>query len=115
MPAAFPSVRRRFRPLWGRLGRLGPLTALHVLVATLALAGAGCTDPCVALAERICNCESTATLRRACIADRITNQQGRIETSDADKAFCTEKLDTCDCVAVDENNLEACGFVAESG
>ncbi len=83
------------------------------LVIVAGFAVGACQDPCVALAERVCNCEPTLTDRRTCTIDRITNQQGRIETSDADKAFCSDKLDTCTCAALDENNLDACGFAAD--
>ena len=31
--------------------------------------------------------------------------------SEADKAFCSEKLDTCTCASMDENRLDECGFV----
>lgn len=102
--------------VWPSLPPARVRAALVSATAVFAVAlGVGCTDPCVVLAERICNCESTASGRRSCIADRITNQQGRVETSEADQAFCTDKLETCDCQAIDENNLEACGFVEENG
>lgn len=65
------------------------------------------------LAQRICNCEPTSADRRFCQQERITNQQGDVEISDADRAVCEEKLETCDCKAVDENDLEKCGFVPE--
>jgi hypothetical protein len=88
---------------------------LSVLLAPLvaALVGTGCADPCVQLAERICGCEPTDVERRACRADRITGQSGRVETDEAEAAFCAEKLETCDCRAIDENDLEKCGFVPE--
>ena len=65
-------------------------------LTTLAVAGlgTGCQDPCVTLAERICNCEATADERRACITNRITNQQGSVEVSDGDREFCQSVLDT---------------------
>lgn len=75
----------------------------------------GCTDPCVELAQRICNCEPTVTDRRNCAADRITNQQGTIVISDDDRSICTAALDTCTCAALDQNNLAACGFTPAGG
>jgi hypothetical protein len=83
---------------------------VFALVAGLAQ---GCQDPCVALAQRICNCEPTPADRRACQQERITNQQSKIEIDDADRAVCEEKLETCTCDALDRNDLEACGFVPE--
>jgi hypothetical protein len=88
--------------------------ALCLLVVGLVALGGGCQDPCVALAERICNCEPTPTDRRACRQERITNQQSKIEVTDADREVCTAALDTCDCRALDENDLEKCGFVPGS-
>jgi hypothetical protein len=87
-----------------------PLSLLVVLAAW----SSSCTDPCVALAERICNCEPTLATRRACVQDRITNQQGRVEISDADREACSAALDTCTCAALDENDLGACGFTPEA-
>ncbi len=81
----------------------------------LAAAVAGCQDPCVALAERICNCEPTQINRRTCIADRITSQQGAVTLTDADRELCAAKLDTCTCAALDQNDLDACGFVPAAG
>lgn len=82
-----------------------------IVAAVVAVAlGTGCQDPCVALAERICNCEATADQRRACIADRVTNQQGTVEVDDADREFCAARLETCTCAALDQNDLASCGF-----
>ena len=75
---------------------------------------AGCPDPCVVLAERICNCEATAGERRACIADRVTNQQSAITVDEADREFCSSKLDGCSCQALDNNDFAACGFANEA-
>lgn len=76
----------------------------------LAVVVGGCQDPCVELAQRICNCEPTAVARRLCISNRITSRQGAIEVSDDDRALCSAKLDTCSCAALDQNDLDACGF-----
>jgi hypothetical protein len=89
--------------------RIAPFVVVAVAFAATALGG--CEDPCVALARRICNCEATFAARQACVADRITNQQGSVELTDADRAVCSDKLDTCTCAALDQNDLDACGFV----
>jgi hypothetical protein len=88
-----------------------------VIAGLVAALGSGCQDPCVTLAERICNCEKTADERRACITDRVSNQQSSVEVSDADRAFCQAILDdgTCTCAALDENDLAACGFANGDG
>jgi hypothetical protein len=91
-------------------------TIAQGLLAACALLGTGllgCQDPCVQLANRICNCEPTPSDRRACQQERITNQQSKIELDDADRTVCQAKLETCTCDALDENDLEACGFVPE--
>lgn len=75
---------------------------------------AACSDPCVVLAERICNCEPTIATRRACVADRITNQQGRVQITDADREACTAALETCTCLALDQNDLGACGMTPDT-
>ena len=87
---------------------------LTILVVLLSLAPLGCSDPCEALAERICNCELTSTDRAACRADRITSQQGTFTVSDANRAVCTKALDTCTCTAIDDNRLDLCGYTPEA-
>lgn len=91
-----------------------PARALGVALALASFGAlaASCQDPCVTLAERICNCEPTANERRACITDRVTNQQGVVEVSDGDRDLCQQILDdnTCTCAALDQNDLAACGF-----
>jgi hypothetical protein len=71
----------------------------------------GCQDPCLELAERVCACERTLLTRAACRRDRITSRQ--VETDEQDREFCATKLATCTCLALDENQLELCGFVPE--
>ena len=80
----------------------------------VALASA-CQDPCVTLAQRICDCEQTSNERTNCRNDRIVNQQSSTNITQADAAFCQSILDkdTCTCTALDENDLDACGFVPE--
>lgn len=88
--------------------------AAVALVVGGLLGGQGCTDPCTQLAARICNCELTETERRSCRTDRITNQSGNVTIDDADKEFCAQKLETCDCAALDADDLDACGFVNDA-
>lgn len=80
----------------------------------------GCQDPCVTLAERICNCQPTLNERETCRRERIATQQSVVVIDAADRALCEAKLDTCNCTALDTNDLDACGFApasdeAESG
>ena len=78
---------------------------------SLAALASACQDPCVVLAERICNCEPTPQDRRSCRAERITNRQSEVQIDDEDRAFCEAQLDTCDCADIDEDRLDQCGFV----
>lgn len=89
--------------------------ALASLVGSLVAAAlaSGCQDPCVALAERICNCEPTPADRRSCRTDRVVNRQSQVQITDEDRTFCQAKLDTCECTDVDENRLDQCGFVVQ--
>ncbi len=82
--------------------------------ALLAALFGACQDPCIALAERICACEPTESDRRSCRNARIVDQQSRVTIDDADRELCAAKLDTCSCDALDENDLDACGFVVAS-
>jgi hypothetical protein len=83
------------------------------IVVAVGLLSSACQDPCVVLAERICNCEPTPSDRRNCRTDRITNRQSQVQIDDADRTFCEAKLETCECTDIDENRLEQCGFVLE--
>jgi hypothetical protein len=76
---------------------------------------AACQDPCVQLAERICRCERSEAQRRVCRSDRIVQQQNNVTIDEADREFCAQKLDTCTCAALDQQDLDACGFVPVEG
>jgi len=96
------------RPLFKVLAAIGA-------VASAATWLAACQDPCVTLAQRICDCELTSAERTSCRTDRIVNQQSSTPISDADRNFCQSILDkgTCTCTALDNNDLDACGFAPE--
>lgn len=86
--------------------------ALAFILVLGALSSA-CQDPCVILAERICNCEPTPSDRRSCRDARIVNRQSQVLIDDADRKLCEDKLETCECTDIDENRLDQCGFVVE--
>jgi hypothetical protein len=90
------------------------IRALAFVCLFAAACASGCQDPCVALAERICNCEPTPSDRRSCRADRIVNRQSQVQITQDDRSFCEAQLETCDCTDIDENRLEQCGFVVEA-
>ena len=88
----------------------------HLVLAAVAAAlfgGAACDDPCVVLAERICQCQEDPTERIACRQDRITSQRDQRPIDEDDRARCTAALDTCDCVDLDQNRTDECGFSLE--
>lgn len=89
-----------------------PLAVLALaLLAPALLTASACQDPCVALAERVCNCEPTPADRQNCRTDRVVNRQSQVQISDEDRDFCQAKLDVCECTDIDENRLDQCGFV----
>lgn len=95
-----------------------PPLVLRALIGLCALVPAvvatiGCDDPCVALAERICQCQEDPTERIACRQERITNQRDQRTVTDEDRSRCTAALDTCDCVDLDQNRTDQCGFAPE--
>lgn len=94
--------------------RPGPTLAAIVLLAAPAVLGSACQDPCVTLAERICNCAETPPERAECRQERVIGQRSVLVIDEADRDLCEAKLDTCNCTAIDQNNLDACGFVPVS-
>jgi hypothetical protein len=87
--------------------------ALALVALTALWHSTGCQNACATLADRICDCELTTGERQACRTDRISNQTSSVTVSSSDEAFCEKKLDTCTCDALDNNDLDACGFVPE--
>jgi hypothetical protein len=91
---------------------------VRILVLSLLLSGlaasAGCTDPCVALAQRICECEPSPALRQACETERIQPLQEQLEPTAEEQQRCLEALDTCTCEALAENRVEQCAFTREA-
>src|SRR6185436_795269 len=98
-----------------RLVRAFVVAVVLGVVGLVVVGGAGCEDPCVTLANRICNCEQSSSERINCRSDRITTQQSSIKIEDADRVVCEEKLKTCTCDALDVNEFDKCGFVPEGG
>ncbi len=82
--------------------------ALALLAALPFLAA--CSTPCEDLAEKICACERTTTLRDAC-ERRASELQDSRGTSDAEQDRCEGFLDTCDCNALNTAaGKRACGL-----
>jgi len=65
-----------------------------------AVASAGCKNPCVELAEKLCACESTTSNEDQCNAT-ASNEASKIELTDDDEARCEERVDKGDCNQLD--------------
>ncbi len=90
--------------------RLPAVLAASVLC--LLFAG-GCKNKCLELAQKICECEPTSTLRDNC--NQQASQQGsQVVVTPEDEQNCAELLDKCDCHNLDtaEGKL-ACGMARE--
>jgi len=73
----------------------------HLFLAALAaLALDGCTNDCLKLAQKVCDCQPTATLRDTCNSD-ASNQKAQITLTSADERLCAGLLDSCDCHTLD--------------
>ncbi|RMG17787.1 MAG: hypothetical protein D6729_08225 [Deltaproteobacteria bacterium] len=85
---------------------------LVVALLLLTLGGLSCTHPCLALAEKLCECEKTQLEVEQCKRrQREAFANTRQSLLDAQAATCSERLDTCDCERVDtEEGKRACGL-----
>jgi len=67
-----------------------------------------CSEPCLDLANRICDCEPTLNRRNTCKRIFVTNNPVSISGNDENR--CEELLKTCNCSTLDAGNLSACGL-----
>lgn len=74
----------------------------------LALQGA-CDQPCRALSEKICSCEPSDTLRRACL-QRVSNEDSLRSTQPEDESRCADIIDGCTCALLASGDRAACGL-----
>lgn len=91
------------------------LRTLLVSASLVALLSA-CTDPCIELGEKICECESVSPTSYD--ADqcklRLNKEASIIELSDDDQATCERLLDGCSCEALETaQGKQACGLAVE--
>ncbi|MBI5545431.1 MAG: hypothetical protein HY901_16215 [Deltaproteobacteria bacterium] len=88
--------------------------ALLAFAAVACLSLAGCKGPCLQLAEKICECEATSTLRDQC-KQRASDESSRVTVTVTDEEHCTTLLDGCDCHALDTADGKlACGLARDS-
>lgn len=82
-------------------------------LGTTVMAGTACQEPCVALAERICNCEADLSERQGCRQERIQAQQSKTPSAE-EQEVCTAALDLCTCEALRQNRFDLCGFTRDT-
>ncbi len=67
-----------------------------------------CSEPCLDLANRICDCEPTASRRDLCKNTFVRNNP--VSISDDDEKRCEDLLKSCSCSSLDAGNFAACGL-----
>jgi hypothetical protein len=89
-----------------------------IAMLSIALLGlAGCKGACRELSEKLCDCSTNSVQRELCIR-RVSNDEAYFEPSAEDEAVCEQKLETCDCRAIENANTpeeaqaakQACGL-----
>jgi len=81
-----------------------------LLLVAVALSAAGCTSPCVSLADTICDCKPNQPERNLCAQQVSESRAGKGDVTDAETAVCEGLLDSCTCEALEGGNLAACGL-----
>jgi hypothetical protein len=89
---------------------------LRFLVAlAAAVACSACTGPCLQLAGKICDCQSTSTLRDQC-NQQANDTKSQVNITGDDDARCQQLLTRCDCHALDtEQGKVECGLARDPG
>ncbi len=67
-----------------------------------------CSEPCLDLANRICDCEPTANRRNTCKNTFVRNNP--VSISEDDEKRCEKLLRTCSCDALEKGDYQACGL-----
>ncbi len=80
----------------------------------LALAFYACNGPCESLADKICSCRPNQSEEQGCLQDVKTAMSHFSPTTSEDE-FCDQKLDTCDCEALEAEQYDLCGLTKEPG
>jgi len=75
------------------------LLAAAAATASL-LALGGCKNPCLELAQQICDCQTTSSARDLC-NQQVSDQNGRVSTTSEDEDLCSALKDQCDCHTLD--------------
>lgn len=81
-----------------------------LLLVAAALSAAGCTSPCVSLADTICDCKPNQPERNLCAQQVSESRAGKGDVTDAETLACEGLLESCTCEALERGNLAACGL-----
>jgi|JI10StandDraft_1071094.scaffolds.fasta_scaffold177892_3 hypothetical protein len=81
-----------------------------LLLVAAALSAAGCTSPCVSLADTICDCKPNQPERNLCAQQVSESSAGKSDVTDAEALACEALLLTCTCEALERGELGACGL-----
>jgi len=83
------------------------LFAVGLLLAALA---SGCNSPCVQLAQKICDCQSTQNDRDTCNSN-VSARADQVSFTDQDNNNCSALIDKCACYELDTPQGKAnCGL-----
>ncbi|MFP2934293.1 hypothetical protein ACLESO_56080 [Pyxidicoccus sp. 3LG] len=71
---------------------------------------AGCKGACRELSEKLCDCSTNSVEKELCL-QRAAEEESRVEPTEEDEVVCEEKLDACDCSAIEsEEGKRNCGL-----
>jgi len=81
---------------------------LTSLLAAVSLAA--CANPCITLAEKVCECEPLSSQVEDC-KQAVNEEQVRTETTSEDEDRCEALLDSCTCEGLTTpEGKQACGL-----
>lgn len=99
------TVQRGHSRVHTLLSALVVLFAMHFVTA--------CGDACTSLARKICRCERNQNDQQACIS-RVTSDTSVGSATEEEVAVCRRLDDTCNCQALANGDLAACGLAKET-
>ncbi|HZH03133.1 MAG TPA: hypothetical protein VEY30_05060 [Myxococcaceae bacterium] len=92
------------------MGTLSTARTTLGLAALLLLSSAGCSSPCRALAEKLCDCRPDTAAREDCLRG-VSQRAGAYEASEEQNQVCEGFLDGCDCEQINTaDGKRACGL-----
>ncbi|MBS2032392.1 MAG: hypothetical protein JST54_31140 [Deltaproteobacteria bacterium] len=84
--------------------------SLFIAGLLLAALASGCSSPCVKLAQKICDCQSTQTARDTCNSN-VSARADQVQFTSQDNDNCNALIDKCACYELDTPQGKAnCGL-----